>query len=99
MSCQSTSLALSCFRSRMIERLPRLQAMKLGEWAPEYLRPRRDTSPAGASTLMTSAPWSASIAVVAGPETTLVEFDDTGHTPTLRNDEQVDVIRDWLAEN
>ena len=34
-----------------------------------------------------------------GPDTTLVEFDDTGHTPTLRNDEQVDVIADWLAEN
>lgn len=34
-----------------------------------------------------------------GPETTLVEFDDTGHTPTLRNDEQVDVIAEWLAEN
>ena len=37
--------------------------------------------------------------LTCGPETTLVEFDDTGHTPTLRNDEQVDVIRDWLAEN
>lgn len=34
-----------------------------------------------------------------GPETTLVEFDDTGHTPTLRNDEQVDVISQWLADN
>ena len=34
-----------------------------------------------------------------GPETTLVEFDDTGHTPTLRNDEQVSVIEEWLAEN
>ena len=34
----------------------------------------------------------------SGPETTLVEFENTGHTPTLRNDEQVDVIRDWLNE-
>ena len=34
-----------------------------------------------------------------GPETTLVEFENTGHTPTLRNDEQTDVIREWLAEN
>lgn len=34
-----------------------------------------------------------------GPETTLVEFDDTGHTPTLRNAEQVEVIEEWLAEN
>ena len=34
-----------------------------------------------------------------GPETVLVEFDDTGHTPTLRNDEQVDVIAEWLDEN
>ena len=34
-----------------------------------------------------------------GPETTLVEFENTGHTPTLRNDEQVDVITEWLAEN
>jgi pimeloyl-ACP methyl ester carboxylesterase len=32
-----------------------------------------------------------------GPETELIEFDDTGHTPTLRNDEQVDVIAEWLA--
>ncbi len=37
--------------------------------------------------------------LACGPETTLVEFDDTGHTPTLRNDEQVSVISDWLAEN
>lgn len=34
-----------------------------------------------------------------GPETTLVEFDNTGHTPTLRNNEQVDVVKDWLADN
>lgn len=34
-----------------------------------------------------------------GPDATLVEFDDAGHTPTLRNDEQVGVIRDWLAKN
>ncbi len=34
-----------------------------------------------------------------GPETTLVEFDDTGHTPTLRNEEQVAVISDWLENN
>lgn len=34
-----------------------------------------------------------------GPETTLVEFEDTGHTPTLRNDEQVSVIAEWLDEN
>ncbi len=31
-----------------------------------------------------------------GPSTTLVEFEDTGHTPTLRNDEQVQTIADWL---
>lgn len=34
-----------------------------------------------------------------GPETTLVEFEETGHTPTLRNDEQVNVIADWLKNN
>ncbi len=33
-----------------------------------------------------------------GPETTLIEFDNTGHTPTLRNDEQVNVIADWLND-
>ncbi|MEO0327102.1 MAG: alpha/beta hydrolase [Pseudomonadota bacterium] len=33
-----------------------------------------------------------------GPETTLVEFEDTGHTPTLRNDEQVAIVEEWLAE-
>jgi pimeloyl-ACP methyl ester carboxylesterase len=34
-----------------------------------------------------------------GPKTTLVEFENTGHTPTLRNDEQVNVIADWLKDN
>lgn len=34
-----------------------------------------------------------------GPDTTLVEFDNTGHTPTLRDDEQVNVIVDWLKNN
>ena len=37
--------------------------------------------------------------LTCGPQATLVEFENTGHTPTLRNDEQVDVIRNWLAEN
>jgi pimeloyl-ACP methyl ester carboxylesterase len=37
--------------------------------------------------------------LTCGPEATLVEFDDAGHTPTLRSDEQVNVIRDWLANN
>ena len=37
--------------------------------------------------------------LTCGPETTLVEFENTGHTPTLRNDEQVDVIKNWLANN
>ncbi|MEM9732484.1 MAG: alpha/beta hydrolase [Pseudomonadota bacterium] len=35
--------------------------------------------------------------LMMGPQTTLVEFENTGHTPTLRNDEQVQVIADWLA--
>ncbi|EFL87769.1 alpha/beta fold hydrolase [Ahrensia sp. R2A130] len=37
--------------------------------------------------------------LTCGPQTTLVEFDDTGHTPTLRNEEQCDVIAEWLASN
>jgi pimeloyl-ACP methyl ester carboxylesterase len=37
--------------------------------------------------------------LTCGPEATLVEFDDVGHTPTLRNEEQVAVIRNWMAEN
>ena len=37
--------------------------------------------------------------LTCGPEATLVEFDDTGHTPTLRNDEQVDAIADWLKNS
>ncbi len=36
--------------------------------------------------------------LTVGPETTMVEFDGVGHTPTLRNDEQVDVIKDWLQK-
>lgn len=35
--------------------------------------------------------------LACGPQTTLVEFDDTGHTPTLRNEEQVNTISEWLA--
>jgi pimeloyl-ACP methyl ester carboxylesterase len=35
----------------------------------------------------------------SGPKTELVEFDDTGHTPTLRNDHQVDIISKWLKKN
>ena len=26
----------------------------------------------------------------------LVEFENTGHTPTLRNDEQADIVKNWL---
>lgn len=37
--------------------------------------------------------------LTCGPETTLVEIENTGHTPTLRNDEQVAVIADWLENN
>lgn len=37
--------------------------------------------------------------LTCGPETTLVEFEDTDHTPTLRNDEQVNIISDWLKNN
>jgi len=37
--------------------------------------------------------------LATGPKTTLVEFEDTGHTPTLRNDEQVNVICEWLQSN
>jgi len=33
------------------------------------------------------------------PDVTLVEFENTGHTPTLRNAEQVSVIEEWLTEN
>ena len=35
----------------------------------------------------------------SGPKTELVEFDDTGHTPTLRNDHQVNIIAEWLKKN
>ncbi len=41
----------------------------------------------------------ASRMMTCGPETTIVEFDGCGHTPTLRNDEQVSVIEDWLAHS
>ncbi len=37
--------------------------------------------------------------LTCGPDATLVEFDDIGHTPTLRNEEQVAVIRDWMTKN
>jgi pimeloyl-ACP methyl ester carboxylesterase len=34
-----------------------------------------------------------------GPKATLIEMENAGHTPTLRNDAQVKAISDWLAEN
>lgn len=37
--------------------------------------------------------------LTCGPEATLVEFEDVGHTPTLRNKEQTGFIRDWLSNN
>jgi len=37
--------------------------------------------------------------LTCGPKSTLVEFEDAGHTPTLRNQEQVKVITDWMDEN
>ncbi len=37
--------------------------------------------------------------LTCGPQTTVVEFENTGHTPTFRNDEQVKVVSDWLNEN
>lgn len=37
--------------------------------------------------------------VATNPDATLVELEGAGHTPTLRNDAQVNVIRDWLAKN
>lgn len=37
--------------------------------------------------------------LTCGPHTTLVTFSETGHTPTLRNEEQVDIVRDWLAQD
>jgi len=37
--------------------------------------------------------------LTCGPETTLVEIENAGHTPTLRNDEQVAVVADWLEKN
>jgi len=36
--------------------------------------------------------------VEINPEAQLVEFEGAGHTPTLRSDEQVKVIQDWLAK-
>ncbi|MEM0976084.1 MAG: alpha/beta hydrolase [Pseudomonadota bacterium] len=36
--------------------------------------------------------------LTCGPEATLVELEGSGHAPTLRSKEQVDVIADWLAQ-
>ena len=35
--------------------------------------------------------------LTCGPETTLVEIDGVGHTPSLRSHEQVGIIKNWLA--
>ena len=64
----ATAAPVGRFRSRAIERLLRFEETKSGVNPP----PRRMTSPSGVSTFTTSAPWSASIIVAFGPETTLV---------------------------
>src|SRR5205807_4202566 len=69
-SRNNTSLALGCFRSRVIERLLRLLLRNPAVNPPRRLAPERVESPMpGASTLITSAPWSARIIVASGPET------------------------------
>ena len=60
----------SCFRSSMRERLPRLIVANPAVTPPRWGPSRRMMSPpGGASTLITSAPWSASSMVAIGPET------------------------------
>ena len=36
--------------------------------------------------------------LACGPEAELVELPGSGHAPTLRSAEQVDVIANWLAQ-
>lgn len=36
--------------------------------------------------------------LTCGPEATLVELEGTGHAPTLRSEEQVNVISEWLNQ-
>ena len=68
------------FRSTHSERLPRLQAKKPGGRPLRPVAMRRISSPAGDSTLMTSAPWSASMAAATGPDTMVVK--STTRTPS-----------------
>ena len=59
-------------RSTQSERFERLQDRKVADM-PRWMTPYwRMMSPAGASILITSAPWSASIMVATGPETMVV---------------------------
>ena len=34
-----------------------------------------------------------------GPQATLIEFEDAGHAPTLRGEEQIGAIADWLENH
>ena len=52
----------------MTDFLPRLELANELVTPPMSWPMRRTMSPAGGSTLMTSAPWSASIMVATGPE-------------------------------
>ena len=36
--------------------------------------------------------------LTCGPQSTLVEFEGSGHAPTLRSEEQVNIVADWLAQ-
>ena len=66
----NTSNAAGLFRSRAIDRLLRLLLRNDAVNPARRLPPARVASPpSGASTLITSAPWSARIIVASGPET------------------------------
>ena len=66
----SASTPSGAFRSSTIERLLRLLLRNEAEYPPRRLAAARVWSPpCGFSTLMTSAPWSASSIVADGPDT------------------------------
>ena len=59
MSVRKIDMAGGCFRSKTMERLPRLFVRKAALTPPRAGPATRIRSPLGASTFTTSAPWSA----------------------------------------
>src|SRR5271165_3992416 len=99
---RAAASAAGCFRSSASERLPRLEDTNIAVNSPSPAV-RRAMSPPNGSTLMTSAPWSASSMVQTGPEMTVVRsitrIPASGPSilPALQPGPRVEFVRPRIA--